>query len=478
MLDEISASEDGGRHRLHDASDPAFVSLDRAALVLRGRTPHDLLPALNEALSRRYARLPARRLFRDLLDPLKKSVGNAYKRGNLEDPTKWISVEAVVTSVGAVVSVSDEGQGFDVGGLHRNFQAGAQYYEHHGSGFRHFQKARSTISYTDGGRTFLLRFLAEGKPGLPDDPALPALEAIRAAGLAGALPAMGLDGPVELRLRSYTPAERVTLEARAGPRRFAVKAYAQDPTPEAELYQALAAAGLAGDAGVRVPPLLAWDRDLRLLVIGWLEGRTAKELVEDGQGARAGELAAGWVRRAASLPVRLGPPLGAAHMIRRVRRWIARLEVADPHLGAAARAEGEVLARTQPREGAPRLVHGALHARRVLDLVDGPAVIGWRGFGQGPAELDAGVFLATTTKLALSDDALAMQVARAEEAFLAGTAGLLDPQALAWYRAAMLVGLARKRARKPGDWRAEAAALLREAAGTTFSSSGVDLWTP
>src|SRR5205823_7126498 len=80
---------------------------------------------------------------------------------------------------------------------------------------------------------------------LPDDPALPALAAIRALGLAAAIPGLGLDDrPVELTLRGYTPGSRATLEVRAGDRHFALKLYAEDPAPEAELYEALAAVGL------------------------------------------------------------------------------------------------------------------------------------------------------------------------------------------------------------------------------------------
>ena len=156
---------------------------------------------------------------------------------------------------------------------------------------------------------------------LPEDAALPGLVAIRAAGLARALPSLGLDDdPVELLLRAYTPGRRATVEARAGDRRLAVTAYAEDPAPQAALYEALAAGlGRGEDSGVRVPPLLAWDRDLRLLVTGWLEGPTAEELVKSGRGGRAGELAARWLKRAASLPVKLGSPLGAARVLRRAR---------------------------------------------------------------------------------------------------------------------------------------------------------------
>ena len=127
---------------------------------------------------------------------------------------------------------------------------------------------------------------------IPEDPALPGLAAIRAVGLARAIPVLGLaDDPVELVLRGYTPGERATFEAHVGSRRLAVKAYASDPASEAALYGALHTAGIAGPSGVRVPPLLAWERGLRVLVIGWLEGPTANELVKRGEGKRAGELA-------------------------------------------------------------------------------------------------------------------------------------------------------------------------------------------
>lgn len=128
---------------------------------------------------------------------------------------------------------------------------------------------------------------------LPDDPVIPALLEIRAACLAGVFPPRcpGVP-PGELLVHSYKPGKRIAIEVRIGRRRFAVKAYASDPVLEAELYEALTAAGLAGDSMVRVPPLLAWDRNLQVVVIGWLEGPTAQELVQRGQGERAGELAA------------------------------------------------------------------------------------------------------------------------------------------------------------------------------------------
>ena len=310
---------------------------------------------------------------------------------------------------------------------------------------------------------------------LPDDPALPGLRAIRAVGVAGAMLALGFDdAPVELRLRAYKPGRHATLEARAGHRHFAVKAYAQDPAPEAALYQALAAVGLASswpgpglpdEAGVRVPPLLAWERDLRVLVVGWLEGPTAHELLKSGQGARAGELGARWLQRAASLQVTLGPPFGAAGVLRRVGKWVGALSAADPWLGNAAAELAGMLERKKPREETVRLVHGSLHDRNLLDVGGVPGVVDWQRFGQGPAEVEAGMFLAAVSRVGLMHESLAGEAARAETAFLAGTRGLVDERALAWHRVAGLLRLAdRALTHEKNGWAARARVLVGEAA--------------
>ena len=302
---------------------------------------------------------------------------------------------------------------------------------------------------------------------LPDDPALPGLAAIRVAGLARAVPALGLDGgPVELVLRAYQPGSHATLEARAARRRFAVKAYADDPAPEAALYEAIAA-GLVGDSRIRVPPLLARERDLRLLVVAWLEGPTAHELLRRGQGERAGELGARWLQRAATLrvQVKLGPPFGASQVLRRAGEWVAAFRAADDSLGTAAAMLVGMLARTEPREEAPRLVHGSLHDRNILDVGGAPGVIDWQRFGQGPVELEAGMFLAAVSRLGLMHETLADETARAEATFLAGAQDLLDEGAVAWHRAAGLMRLARRQLNQwKGDRVARARALLGEAA--------------
>src|SRR3989441_4361754 len=272
---------------------------------------------------------------------------------------------------------------------------------------------------------------------LPDDPALPALAAIRALGLAAAVPALGLDDrPVELTLRGYTPGSRATFEVRAGDRHFALKLYAEDPEPEAELYEALAAVGLVAEGPVRVPPLLARDRSLQVVAIGWLEGPTAQELLKGRRGERAGELAACWLRCAAALPVKVGLPVGAAHMVYNAGKEVVQLDAADRGLGSAARRLARILTQTLPKNGSRRLLHGTFYARHVLDQGDGVGVIDWERFGRGPLELDAGMFLATTWRYGLDHAPLAAEAARAEEALLAGTTGLLDERVLAWHRAA------------------------------------------
>src|SRR5256885_9548349 len=98
----------------------------------------------------------------------------------------------------------------------------------------------------------------ESSSRLPDDPALPALEAIRMKGLARTIPELELDNdPVELRLCNYVVGSRATFEARVGDRRFAVKAYAEDPAPEAQLYRRLSRMRLAADFVARVPEVIA-----------------------------------------------------------------------------------------------------------------------------------------------------------------------------------------------------------------------------
>ena len=276
---------------------------------------------------------------------------------------------------------------------------------------------------------------------LPDDPALPGLRKIRAGGLAQMMSEPELE-LAALWMHNYVPGSRATLETRVADRRFVIKIYTDDPSAEAEVYRRLAVLGLAGDFGPRVPRLLSWDRDQKILVLSWLEGLSAGQLVKDGKGRRAGELAVAWLRAASGADVRFGPPRGCGHLLYQVGVSVGALTAADPLLGATAKRTAKVLARTQPGEGTPHLVHSTLYARHVLDMGDGPGVIDWQQFGQGPFEVDAGMFLATISLAALRHQEVADEATRAMKAFLEGTRGLVDPNSLEWYRAASLLHLA------------------------------------
>jgi hypothetical protein len=162
MLADIQAS-DGERPAADPAKEPARA-------VIRGKTPGEILPGLNADLAARFADVQPERLERDLLSPLKKAVGNAFKRGNLRNLEKWILVVVVVTLSGAFLEVSDEGPGFDVAVTLEAFRSRRAYFSHGGSGFRRFKKARSVISFDRGGATFLLRFLRRDPPPVPDAP--------------------------------------------------------------------------------------------------------------------------------------------------------------------------------------------------------------------------------------------------------------------------------------------------------------------
>jgi hypothetical protein len=158
MLKGIGASHNAFVNRFSDPLSPDLLSLDEASLVIRRTTPDQLWPVLNALMSKRFAQVPTERLFSDLMYPVKKGLGNAYKWGNNRDTAKDITVEAVVTKAGAVLSISDEGDGFDAEGRLSSIRRSEQYFIHGGSGFRHFAKTRSLISYANGGRTLLIRY--------------------------------------------------------------------------------------------------------------------------------------------------------------------------------------------------------------------------------------------------------------------------------------------------------------------------------
>jgi hypothetical protein len=163
MLAEIGAQSGPGQVVAPGAS--VMPAPEEALLVVRGRTPDKLLPMLMETFSRRYAFLPQERVFADLSRLVKKGLGNAFKWGHDSDPSRVLTVRAVMTNAGAVVAIVDEGPGFGVQEVLGQFHHEDAYFRHGGSGFSHFHETRSVISYADGGRTLLIRFLCANGPG-------------------------------------------------------------------------------------------------------------------------------------------------------------------------------------------------------------------------------------------------------------------------------------------------------------------------
>jgi hypothetical protein len=123
---------------------------------LVGRTPADLLPVLTTTFCDCYAHVPARHVFDDLIYPVKKALGNAYKWGNRTDREKLLIVTSVMTPTGAVIKITDQGDGFDV-----RHVIESRSFTHGGSGVTHFHRTQSVISFADGGRTLLIRFLSD-----------------------------------------------------------------------------------------------------------------------------------------------------------------------------------------------------------------------------------------------------------------------------------------------------------------------------
>src|SRR4030095_5334582 len=125
LLAEIEAAEFQGEP-LNDLTDPR-VANGNAHVRVQGHAKKDLFPLLKVVLSARFALVPRSQLNRDLLIPLRNAIGNAYKHGNAKNPDKVISVGMVLSRVGALVTITDEGSGFDVAGTFRRFQLQEDY---------------------------------------------------------------------------------------------------------------------------------------------------------------------------------------------------------------------------------------------------------------------------------------------------------------------------------------------------------------
>ncbi len=300
---------------------------------------------------------------------------------------------------------------------------------------------------------------------LPRDSKIPALEAVAERGLEAAVRAAGVEGaPTEIELLKYHPRTRCTFRLVVGGREVACKAYAHDPEPLVTLLGRLEGEGLASGNPPTVAPLVAFDPTLRLIVTAWLSGPTGKELISAGAGSRAGELAAAWLRAADRVEVDVGEQYGPSALLADTARRVEVLTGADETLGGLAAAELAALATDRPAERTRGVRHPSFKPSSILDLGEGPGLIDWDGFSQGAPELEAGMFLASLTRMAGGRRPRGAELAEAERAFRAGVRDLLDLSAVSWYEAAALVKLAARLARRqPDRWWERAHRLLRRA---------------
>jgi len=156
LLAEIEATRATGEF-LNDITD-SRVSTENGRVCVQGSGRLDLFPLLKAALLERFSAVPRPELIRDLLVPLKNALGNASKHGNGGNPAKVISVELELTCKGALIAITDQGQGFNAALTFQRFQNKESYATNHGRGLLNLHRARSAVSYESDGRTVLLCF--------------------------------------------------------------------------------------------------------------------------------------------------------------------------------------------------------------------------------------------------------------------------------------------------------------------------------
>lgn len=300
---------------------------------------------------------------------------------------------------------------------------------------------------------------------LPTDPALPALVAAHERGVQAVLADCGVQTDVlSVRVRRHHPGSRCVREVQSEDRRLAIKAFRRDPADRATLLTRLAAAGLAQPGGPSITVLAGYNGRLACLVLEWLAGESAVELLANGRGARVGDLAARWLAAAETVGPGGLDPYGAAPMLSDLARWCEAITNADPALGQRAVDLIRRLQDDPPPRGRHGLLHSSFAVNHLLDLGDGPGVLDWDEPRHGPVELDAGAFLASLRRHAGQQPPHAAAAAVAAETLVTAAAPLLEPAAIDWYRRAALVKHAKHACKlhRPG-WHRLAADLLGEA---------------
>lgn len=298
----------------------------------------------------------------------------------------------------------------------------------------------------------------------PSDPAIPALGAMREIGPEPLLGEAGLAGPFTLeRLLRHHRGKRCTLVIAGPSGRVLFKAYRQDQSVHC-LLAVMAGLNRAGLAGPVPAHVLASSQKHHFVVTEWFEGPSGRDLIESGNGRRAGELAAMWAAKV-RLDARYFPGTAAAEpAMDRARRMITALDE-NPALAEPARNLGKKLALGARKPGGEVMCHGSFKPGHIFDLGTRPGLIDWESARIGQAELDAGTFLGKLASLGVRHPRLNPQLQDAREVFLDRTAGMLDRHLVLWYEAfAQLKRAAAASRRRSSAAEKKAQKLLEEAA--------------
>jgi hypothetical protein len=270
----------------------------------------------------------------------------------------------------------------------------------------------------------------------------------------------------EARLLKHHPGKRCTFRVDLDGEPVAVKLYANDPSPLANLLHRFELCGLATGREATVPPLLGFDGALWFIVTGWLHGPSGSELISSGAGERAAGLALDWLQAAARVSIELGERYGPAEILAVTRERVRRIAAVDAGLGSLASLQYERLGSDRPADGPTNVRHASFKPNSMIDI-GGPGLIDWDGFRQGALEFEAAGFLAALSRMSQGSRSSVEKIEQlqiAKRAFRGGITGQVDERALGWYLVADLVKIAERLVRhQPHDWQRRAHALLLEA---------------
>jgi hypothetical protein len=110
-----------------------------------------------------------------------EALANAYCHGHARDRRLPIQVRIHAGKLGLIVSIFDQGDGFDLKAIARRFQNGTTYYHLAGNGMRcMIQSPRFGVFYTHAGRCFHLLYRFDGDPSAGHRPLAVAKQVQRA----------------------------------------------------------------------------------------------------------------------------------------------------------------------------------------------------------------------------------------------------------------------------------------------------------